>query len=482
MKRILLLLFILISLSKVKASDTLTVRQIFNFNVGDTFDYAYNFSFSGGFNSRTYSRFVITSKTTSIGNDTITYTRKQLYPAIANDVLVYTNLDSSVFQIFDTTSRSQYLSFDTAYLVDGRLTDSLTEDVPLSYGSHTAKYGEGLGLMYSGVPGTDGSSYWTLTDTILIYYSKGTDTYGAPYYESLGPNYAHYTPIPEDCAFWNYCGYAGAYSDIYQVRTGNKVFYNTHTYVELILRSFVNNTLSADSTVGFFRNDTLGQKVYFTLQPGGIETVLYDFTFTNTKAMSYDPSIPGMADTVVSSGYIGGIQRAIWNFNAMVYSFPDPGVNSSQTVEGIGAFIGFFHSSGLCSTVTGITPVPTCSPELQFFCLCGQNIYQSNNPYYHPDILQGQCAVLTGTSNINSINSKYLYPNPTSDQLHLSISDFNGSNYQLILIDILGQEVYYSPVKESETTHDISRLASGIYTWRLITDNTIISTGKLIKE
>ena len=130
MKRILLLLFILISLSKVKASDTLTVRQIFNFNVGDTFDYAYNFSFSGGFNSRTYSRFVITSKTTSIGNDTITYTRKQLYPAIANDVLVYTNLDSSVFQIFDTTSRSQYLSFDTAYLVDGRLTDSLTEDVP----------------------------------------------------------------------------------------------------------------------------------------------------------------------------------------------------------------------------------------------------------------------------------------------------------------------------------------------------------------
>ena len=83
---------------------------------------------------------------------------------------------------------------------------------------------------------------------------------------------------------------------------------------------------------------------------------------------------------------------------------------------------------------------------------------------------------------INSINSKYLYPNPTSDQLHLSISDFNGSNYQLILIDILGQEVYYSPVKESETTHDISRLASGIYTWRLITDNTIISTGKLIKE
>jgi hypothetical protein len=50
------------------------------------------------------------------------------------------------------------------------------------------------------------------------------------------------------------------------------------------------------------------------------------------------------------------------------------------------------------------------------------------------------------------------------------------------MTDILGQEVYSLPVTQSETTHDISKLSAGMYTWRVVADNNIIKTGKVVKE
>jgi hypothetical protein len=75
-----------------------------------------------------------------------------------------------------------------------------------------------------------------------------------------------------------------------------------------------------------------------------------------------------------------------------------------------------------------------------------------------------------------------LYPNPTADLLHLSITSAGLTNTELIITDILGQEIYSLSVAQSETTHDISRLASGIYTWRVVQNNSIIKTGKVVKQ
>ena len=90
--------------------------------------------------------------------------------------------------------------------------------------------------------------------------------------------------------------------------------------------------------------------------------------------------------------------------------------------------------------------------------------------------------VYLGINNITIKPTINLYPNPTTEQIHLSISDMSGANYQLILTDILGQEVYTSSVTQSESTHDISNLSPGMYTWRLMSDNSIIKTGKIVKQ
>jgi hypothetical protein len=86
----------------------------------------------------------------------------------------------------------------------------------------------------------------------------------------------------------------------------------------------------------------------------------------------------------------------------------------------------------------------------------------------------------TGIDNIAYTSSTHIYPNPAADILHLSIS--NGYNAELILSDLLGQTVYSSTISTSETTHDISNLSAGIYTWRLTQNNTIIKTGKIVKQ
>ena len=74
MKSMLLSFFVLLSLSQLRASDTLTIRQVFNFNVGDTFDYRLTqFNQCVGFSTTAYVRKIVIQKSYSIAQDTIYY-------------------------------------------------------------------------------------------------------------------------------------------------------------------------------------------------------------------------------------------------------------------------------------------------------------------------------------------------------------------------------------------------------------------------
>jgi hypothetical protein len=462
MKRILLFLFILLSLSEVKASDTLTIRQVFNFNVGDTFDYRSTLTNNPGegpiYYGQTYSRYIISAKTLSAGSDTVTYIRHQVYPLDRFDTLVYTNLDSSVFVFFGSPSVSHLTYFDP----DGRLIDSLY--VYNSAGpDYSGEYGTGLGLTYSSYK-TFGNGSSVVTDTTLIYYAKDTDTWGTTYYQYIGPNVPHYTPIPEDSAYWNYIYQCPWYADgaIFPyfgapVSTGGKINFNGHTYVDIGL--------------GYFRNDTVGQKVYFMQDTSSPEVLLYDFTLRTSD------SALGNNFLNLNTITINGGTRIVWE---------DP--SGLDYIEGIGSIYGFpgmgYEYTQYYSIEDATYAICQATPVLQSFCAGGQTLYSSNGAY-------GKCFPLA-IANINSNPQIHLYPNPTSDQLHLSISDMNGPNYQLILTDILGQEVYSSPVTQSESIHDISGLSSGMYMWRVGPQipeggfNTnrlsIIKTGKVIKQ
>ena len=484
MKSILLSFLILLSLSEARASDTLTLRQIYNFNVGDTFDYVSTGSVSipSYVIHPSFTRYIIQSKTISIAGDSITYIRQHTYPALSYDTLVYTFLDSNVIMIDTLPSTGGCpigFTIDTSW--GGILYNQVSGGCD-GYNNH--RYQEGLGISWSNNGG--GSSYdppiFSNTQS-LIYYSKNGVSTGTPYYIANGQALIHFTPIPEQCATWTrQVGHNsplwGSYYE--QIRTDSIIPFNSHNYVSLLFRSADSyyNTFTTDSLIGYFRNDTLGRKVWFTPTHGSPETILYNFNLM-------DDSTIGGDYVTLSRTTIAGQSKTVWSYSDVVYNnnpnaFPYSQIINRGYAEGIGGLQGFvkvkdiLHSDTLFYAGAVLaTNVLYDEGNLVSFCVCGNTVY--------PDTPLMSCRLLTGINNIPS-SQIHLYPNPTSDEIHLSVSEMNGANYQIILTDILGNKIYTSLVTQSESTHNISNLSPGMYTWRLMGNNTLIKSGKIVKD
>lgn len=463
MKKTLLLFIFLSALHCAKASDTLTIRQVYNFNVGDTFDYSYTLSFYGA----SFRRVVIASRQFSPDSTSVTYVRTQLYPVnYVTDTVTYHHLDSFIIPLGSSSPYTFHSDTMGGHITNTVRGGSLGFDPVVD-----VTYTEGLGVVniytgsyFYGCNNADysfGSYYST-----LVYYS-GAYKYGRPYYTMNGQSLIRYIPIPEDCTYWNYAQITANGTDHFQLHTGNKTYLNDHTYVELILRSIVNNVFSSDSLVGYFRNDTSGQRVYYCHQPGINEFPIYEFSGTDQGGSNGTYYSGTMLDTFTTAN----IQRTIWKTTTL-----EPLGDGCvwQYISGIGTRSGLFHSQA-CDAFTTCHTLPPPPPELKSFCVCGQVQYPAN--------ATGQCSLLTGINeNLERQTTIYLYPNPTSDHLHLSFPGAQLCSAHLTLTDLLGQTVYSSAITDPETTHDISSLPSGIYTWRIVSDNTILKTGKLVKQ
>jgi len=186
MYRILLLIFIANSFLSCKAYDTLSIRQVFNFNAGDTFDYKITSTvmFSGGtqYSTNSFQRVLIIEKTLSPDSQSISYIRLLLFPAPHIDTIGYTTLDSSIISI-DTPYLAYYggqYQLQTGIDSNSFITNS-SEWSTTDNGAEKT-YTAGLGITYArrgyGNPYDGGGE----NDTSLIYYARGDSTGGTPYY------------------------------------------------------------------------------------------------------------------------------------------------------------------------------------------------------------------------------------------------------------------------------------------------------------
>ena len=113
---------------------------------------------------------------------------------------------------------------------------------------------------------------------------------------------------------------------------------------------------------------------------------------------------------------------------------------------------------------------------------CGGNGTSYELIHFANDSMHCGYDILDGVTDISRTSKTYLYPNPSTEQVHLSYTGAGSTNTKFIIVDILGQLMYQSSVSQSESTHDISGLTAGIYTWRLVTDGMTIKTGKVVKQ
>ena len=117
----------------------------------------------------------------------------------------------------------------------------------------------------------------------------------------------------------------------------------------------------------------------------------------------------------------------------------------------------------------------------------GQVVY-TNNTGTNGSVAQGvqqafEISVVTGIEEAKGINlSVSAYPNPTTDYLTLSISEFEISNLTYQLYDISGKLLQSEKITGNQTNIVMSNLVPANYFVKVIAGNQLIKEFKIIKN
>ena len=88
----------------------------------------------------------------------------------------------------------------------------------------------------------------------------------------------------------------------------------------------------------------------------------------------------------------------------------------------------------------------------------------------------------TGITSIDSKNEIVsIYPNPFSNSVNISINDASQINKtELKMYNVLGEMVLNTVITNQTITIETGNLPSGIYTYKLISNNTLLQAGRLV--
>jgi hypothetical protein len=90
---------------------------------------------------------------------------------------------------------------------------------------------------------------------------------------------------------------------------------------------------------------------------------------------------------------------------------------------------------------------------------------------------------IDGINSLENSNSNIsLFPNPSSGIFHLQINNGNFPKSEIEIYDVLGNIIFQSEILNSETEINLSGNAKGIYFYRVMNENGILGTGKIMVE
>jgi len=117
----------------------------------------------------------------------------------------------------------------------------------------------------------------------------------------------------------------------------------------------------------------------------------------------------------------------------------------------------------------------------------GQMVYQTHtgtNGSVAEGVQQAyEISVLTGIDGAKEIKLMVsAYPNPTTDYLTLSISEFDISNLSYLLFDINGKLIQNEKITDSQTSIFMGNLVPASYLVRVIQKNEEVKTFKILKK
>ena len=116
----------------------------------------------------------------------------------------------------------------------------------------------------------------------------------------------------------------------------------------------------------------------------------------------------------------------------------------------------------------------------------GQIDYQTNsssNGTISQGVKQAFEIVTLGTNTIPQIQlTALVYPNPTAQNVTLTVKEYDLTNLNYQLFDIQGRIISNGKITQSETQIEMSALASAQYFLKIIQSNQDLKTFKIIKN
>lgn len=180
MKKVLLFALLSLGLGVCSyANDTLTRAQVYNFSVGDTFDYEYS-SVGLPTNPTTYQRKIVTAKSYSSNSDTL-FIALELTSGLTESLVLNDLQRYEIYLVTDSLGCQHEYSVDSNSMYGGRTVNGVA---PVLCGeiNYVDSFAYGLGRVYRSRQFKYGinNDYATSIEK-LIYYSQGGEIWGTPY-------------------------------------------------------------------------------------------------------------------------------------------------------------------------------------------------------------------------------------------------------------------------------------------------------------
>lgn len=240
---------------------------------------------------------------------------------------------------------------------------------------------------------------------------------------------------------------------------GDTVIYN-HQFRKIVFE--VSNQL-----FGFLREDTINGKAWFLYRLDTSEQLIMDLNLSlgDSFKINLEQWMPEFYSIVDSVFYLNNKKHIRFNSK----------INIAGRQENFTFIEGISSNAGFAFQTQNLSP----SQNSHFlFCVSKDNISVFKN-----NLFNGDCFPLLGSIQkikYNSI-SWTLYPNPFTDSAQLLFENPMFQNFKLLIIDQFGRtHDSYDNIKTGYVMINKNSLTEGLYYFYLISDNIIMTSGKLM--
>jgi hypothetical protein len=294
-----------------------------------------------------------------------------------------------------------------------------------------------------------------------------------------------YHPFPSDSAIWNV-----SYQDTwnyacreYSYSTAGDTIINSITYHKIqqqgqaflmkkdYLDPFPTCTYQIignfNNYIGAIREDVAQKKVYIFRNTDSAEVLLYDFNLNvgdTIKGYFSEQYYDGIIVSAIDSTLIGAQYRKTWIIDPYCGWGTGDKRYSPQIIEGIGC-------------TYGLLELPCIEENTRKHLTCFSHRNQTLYPTYDAT---SACTLLTSINEKEGIeNILSIFPNPSSGKFQLTLS--NSKSGTIEVMDVLGNKILRSEIKNETTEVDLSDHQSGIYFVRITDPKGNFAVKKIVK-